>query len=113
MRAARERRLEGIMGKRLDSRYLPGKRSRDWLKFKAHFEQEFVIAGYTRGSGRREWSLGSLVLAVQGENGLQYVGNVGTGFDDDEIERLLKKLPPLERKAPPFPEVPKLPRVRK
>jgi bifunctional non-homologous end joining protein LigD len=113
MRAARERRLEGIMGKRLDSRYLPGKRSRDWLKFKAHFEQEFVIAGYTRGKGRREWSFGSLVLAVQGENGLQYVGNVGTGFDDDEIERLLKKLRPLERKDAPFPEVPNLPRVRK
>jgi bifunctional non-homologous end joining protein LigD len=113
MRAARERRLEGIMGKRLDSRYLPGKRSRDWLKFKAHFEQEFVIGGYTRGKGRREWSFGSLVLAVQGENGLQYVGNVGTGFDDDEIERLLKKLRPLERKDAPFPEVPKLPRVRK
>jgi bifunctional non-homologous end joining protein LigD len=113
MRAARERRLEGIMGKRLDSRYLPGKRSRDWLKFKAHFEQELVIAGYTRGKGRREWSFGSLVLAVQGDGGLEYVGNVGTGFDDAEIERLLKKLRPLERKGSPFPQVPKLPRVRK
>jgi bifunctional non-homologous end joining protein LigD len=113
MRAARERRLEGIMGKRRDSRYLPGKRSRDWLKFKAHFEQELVIAGYTRGKGRREWSFGSLVLAVQGEGGLEYVGNVGTGFDDAEIERLLKKLRPLERKGSPFPQVPKMPRVRK
>ena len=113
MRAARERRLEGIMGKRLDSKYLPGKRSRDWLKFKAHFEQELVIAGYTRGKGRREWSFGSLVLAVQGDRGLEYVGNVGTGFDDAEIERLLKKLRPLERKKPPFRRVPKMPRVRK
>ena len=113
MRAARERRLEGIMGKRLDSKYLPGRRSRDWLKFKAHFEQELVIAGYTRGKGRREWSFGSLVLAVQGDGGLEYVGNVGTGFDDAEIERLLKKLRPLERKQSPFPQVPKMPRVRK
>ena len=45
-----------------ESRYLPGKRSRDWLKFKAHAEQEFVIAGYTRGKGRRSGGFGSLVL---------------------------------------------------
>jgi bifunctional non-homologous end joining protein LigD len=113
LRAAKEQRLEGIMAKRLDSRYQPGKRTRDWLKFKAHGEQEFVIAGYTRGKGRREWSFGSLVLAVYGPEGPEWVGNVGTGFDDDEIDRLLKKLRPLERKTPPFPNVPKMPRVRK
>jgi bifunctional non-homologous end joining protein LigD len=113
LRAAKERRLEGIMGKRLDSRYLPGKRSRDWLKFKTHGEQELVIAGYTRGKGRREWSFGSLVLGVYGHDGLEWVGNVGTGFDDAEIERILKKLRPLERKTPPFAKPPKMPRVRK
>jgi bifunctional non-homologous end joining protein LigD len=111
--AAQEQRLEGIMGKRLDSKYLPGKRSRDWLKFKTHGEQEFVIAGYTRGKGRREWSFGSLVLATNGDDGLEWVGNVGTGFDDAEQERLLKKLRPLERKTSPFPRPPKMPRVRK
>jgi bifunctional non-homologous end joining protein LigD len=113
LRAAKERRLEGIMGKRLESRYLPGKRSRDWLKFKTHGEQELVIAGYTRGKGRREWSFGSLVLATNGPDGLEWAGNVGTGFDEAEIERILKKLKPLERKASPFPRVPKMPRVRK
>ncbi len=113
MRAANERKLEGIVGKRLESRYLPGKRSRDWLKFKAHAEQEFVLAGYTRGKGRRANAFGSLVLAVYGDEGLEYVGNVGTGFDEAEIERLLKKLRPLERKTPSFAQVPKLPRVRK
>jgi bifunctional non-homologous end joining protein LigD len=113
MRAAKEQLLEGIMGKRLESRYLPGKRSRDWLKFKAHAEQEFVIAGYTRGKGRREWSFGSLVLATNGPDGLEWVGNVGTGFDEAEIERILKKLKPLERKTSTFPRVPKMPRVRK
>ncbi|TMM17663.1 MAG: hypothetical protein E6F97_12755, partial [Actinobacteria bacterium] len=61
---AKKRQLEGVMGKRLDSRYLPGKRSRDWLKFKAHAEQEFVIAGYTKGQGRREGSFGALVLGA-------------------------------------------------
>jgi bifunctional non-homologous end joining protein LigD len=114
LEAAEERRLEGIMGKRVDSRYLPGKRSRDWLKFKTHGEEEFVIAGYTRGQGRREGSFGSLVLARYGAGGeLEFVGNVGTGFDEREIERLLKKLRPLERKDTPFPAVPKMPRIRK
>jgi bifunctional non-homologous end joining protein LigD len=113
LRAAKERRLEGIMGKRLDSRYLPGKRSRDWLKFKAHAEQELVIAGYTRGKGRREWSFGSLVLGVYDHDGLKWAGNVGTGFDDAEIERILKKLRPLEQKDSPFSPAPKMPRVRK
>src|SRR5213075_2106034 len=88
-KAAQERRLEGIMGKRRDSRYLPGKRTRDWLKFKTHGEQELVIAGYTRGKGRREGSFGSLVLATNGPDGLEFAGNVGTGFDEAEIERLL------------------------
>src|SRR6478672_6745000 len=104
--AAKERKLEGVVAKRLESRYLPGKRPRDWLKFKAHAEQEFVISGYTRGKGRRSGGFGSLVLAVYGNEGLEYVGNVGTGFDDAEIERLLKLLRPLERKDSPFPQVP-------
>jgi bifunctional non-homologous end joining protein LigD len=111
--AAKQQRLEGIMGKRIDSPYLPGKRTRDWLKFKTHGEQEFVLAGYTRGKGRREWSFGSLVLGVYGPDGLEWVGNVGTGFDDAEIDRLLKKLRPLERKEAPFAKPPKMPRVRK
>ena len=113
LRAAEEQRLEGVMGKRTDSRYEPGKRSRNWLKFKTHGEQELVIAGYTRGKGRREWSFGSLVLATYGPDGLEWAGNVGTGFDDAEQERLLKKLRPLERKTSPFPKPPKMPRVRK
>jgi bifunctional non-homologous end joining protein LigD len=111
--AAEKQGLEGIMAKRLGSRYLPGKRSRDWLKIKAHGRQEFVIAGYTRGQGRRAGTLGSLVLGTYESGGLAYVGNVGTGFNDREIDRLLGKLKPLERETPPFPSVPKMPRVRK
>ncbi|HEY6835594.1 MAG TPA: DNA ligase D [Gaiellaceae bacterium] len=113
LRAAEERQLEGIMGKKRDSRYFPGKRSREWLKFKTHGEQELVICGYTKGQGRREWSFGALVLGAYEGDELRWVGNVGTGFDDDEIERLLKKLKPLARKDSPFPEPPKMPRVRK
>ena len=111
--AAKEQGLEGIMAKRLGTRYLPGRRSREWLKVKVHGRQEFVIAGYTRGKGRRERTLGSLVLATFEGNKLAYVGNVGTGFNDREIDRLLKKLKPLQRDTPPFNEVPKMPRVRK
>ena len=113
MKAAEEQRLEGVIAKRLDSRYLPGKRSKDWLKLKTRPKQEFVIAGYTRGKGRREKTLGSLVLAVNGEGGLEYAGNVGTGFNEAEIEKLLAKLRPLERNRSPFPSVPKMPRIRK
>jgi len=110
---AKKRQLEGVMGKRLDARYLPGKRSRDWLKFKAHAEQEFVIAGYTKGQGRREGSFGALVLGAYEGGELRWVGNVGTGFDEAEIERLLKKLKPRQRKGSPFAQEPKMPRVRK
>jgi bifunctional non-homologous end joining protein LigD len=108
-----ERELEGIMAKRADSRYRPGARSREWLKIKpGRQRQEFIVAGYTKGQGRRG-SFGSLVLAVRKGPELAYVGNVGTGFSEEEIGRLLDKLRPLERPDPPFPVAPKLPRVRK
>jgi bifunctional non-homologous end joining protein LigD len=111
--AAKQQRLEGIMAKRLDSRYLPGKRTRDWLKVKAHSEQEFVVAGYTKGTGRRASSFGALVLGYFRGDELVYAGNVGTGFSSTEIEKLLDRLRPLRRDTPPFREVPKMPKVRK
>jgi bifunctional non-homologous end joining protein LigD len=111
--AAKQQNLEGIMAKRADSRYAVGRRTRDWLKVKTHGRQEFIIAGYTKGQGRRAGTLGSLVLAVQRGPNLEWVGNVGTGFTGEEIEKLLAKLRPLERKTPPFKEVPKMPKVRK
>ena len=110
----RERQLEGIMAKRADSRYRPGARSKEWLKIKpGRQRQEFVVAGYTKGQGRRANSFGALVLAVHEGGELRYVGNVGTGFSEDEIAKLLGQLRPLERPDPPFREVPKMPRVRK
>jgi bifunctional non-homologous end joining protein LigD len=89
----RESRLEGIMAKRLDSRYRPGARSREWLKIKpGRQRQEFIVAGYTKGQGRRANSFGALVLAVHEGGELRYVGNVGTGFSETEIKRLLAEL---------------------
>jgi len=111
--AAKQQRLEGIMAKRLESRYLPGKRTRDWLKIKTHGEQEFVICGFTKGTGRRASSFGSLVLGYYRGNELVYAGNVGTGFNSKEIDKLLDKLRPLKRATSPFREVPKMPKVRK
>ena len=111
--AAKQQRLEGILSKRLGSRYLPGRRSREWLKIKPRGDQEFVIAGYTKGQGRRANTLGSLVLATYEDGKLTYSGNVGTGFSDREIDRLLSKLKPLVRDSTPFESVPKMPRIRK
>ncbi|MDX6396866.1 MAG: bifunctional non-ous end joining protein LigD [Gaiellaceae bacterium] len=105
--------LEGIVSKKADSVYTPGKRSREWLKVKTQGRQEFVVVGYTKGQGRRSGRFGSLVLAVTEAGGLRWVGNVGTGFDDAEIEWLLQKLKPLRRETSPFAEVPKMPRVKK
>jgi bifunctional non-homologous end joining protein LigD len=113
LRAAEEQELEGIVAKRTDSPYRPGKRTREWLKIKTHGSQEFIIAGYTRGQGRRSARLGSLVLAVNRGGELVYVGNCGTGFTDEELDRLMRKLHPLERKSSPFAVVPKMPKVRK
>ncbi len=112
--AAEDQEFEGIMAKRADSRYQPGKRTRDWLKIKTHGRQEFVIAGYTKGQGRRSGRFGALILGYHDDEGaLAYAGNVGTGFTDGEIDALLAKLEPLERKGPPFDEVPKMPKIRK
>jgi bifunctional non-homologous end joining protein LigD len=113
LRAAKEQRFEGILAKKRDSRYTPGRRSREWLKIKTHGRQEFVIAGYSRGQGRRSGRFGSLILGYWQGDELVYAGNVGTGFTDDEIDRLLAKLKPLERKGSPFREAPKMPKVRK
>ena len=111
--AAIKQGLEGIVAKRADSPYRQGRRTRDWLKVKTHGRQEFVIAGYTKGQGRRSGRFGSLVLGVWRGRELVYVGNVGTGFTDKVIDELLAKLRPLEQRESPFAFVPKMPKVRK
>jgi bifunctional non-homologous end joining protein LigD len=113
LEAATEQELEGVIAKRVDSRYQPGRRSRDWLKVKTTGRQEFVIAGYTKGKGKRSDRFGALVLAAERAGELEWVGNCGTGFDEAEIDRLLAQLRPLERPTPPFRSPPKMARVRK
>lgn len=111
--AAKAQGLEGIVAKRADSPYRQGRRGRDWLKIKTHGRQEFVIAGYTQGQGRRSGRFGSLVLGVWRGRELAYVGNVGTGFGDAVIDELLARLGPLEQADSPFAVVPRMPKVRK
>lgn len=85
---ARALRLEGIVAKRLDAAYEPGRRSPTWRKIKIRHEQEFVVCGWTPGSGRRAGALGALVLGCHGpgpSDGLRWVGNVGTGFTDADL----------------------------
>jgi bifunctional non-homologous end joining protein LigD len=113
LEAAKQQRLEGVMAKKLDSRYCEGRRTRDWLKVKTRGRQEFVVVGYTRGEGRRANSFGSLVLATYESGRLRWVGNVGTGFTEKTIRELLAKLEPLRVEKAPLAEVPKMPRVRK
>jgi bifunctional non-homologous end joining protein LigD len=100
--ASRQQDLEGIIAKRLDSPYRPGKRSREWLKVKNHREQEVVIGGWLPGKGRREGELGALLIGYHKDGKLIYAGKVGTGFAQSDLRLLRERLAPLERDASPF-----------
>jgi len=113
LQAAEQHGLEGVVAKKLDSRYEVGRRSPDWRKVKVRASQEVVVVGYTKGQGRRSGVFGSLVVAVREAGGLRWAGNVGTGFSDDEIDRVLSLLRPLARQTTPLAEEPKMPRVRR
>jgi bifunctional non-homologous end joining protein LigD len=99
---SRERGLEGVLAKRADSPYLPGRRSPHWRKVKNVRTQEVIVAGWRPGSGRRAGGIGSLLLGLPGDEGLEYVGHVGTGFTDAALADAERKLRPLERKTSPF-----------
>ncbi|WP_084270021.1 non-homologous end-joining DNA ligase [Patulibacter minatonensis] len=101
--ATAEQGLEGVIAKRTDAVYRPGRRSEAWVKVKHEQRQEFVVGGWLPGKGGRSGVLGSLQLGVFDESGeLQYAGGVGTGFDRDTLEDLTAKLERLERKTSPF-----------
>jgi bifunctional non-homologous end joining protein LigD len=103
--------LEGIVAKRLNSRYEPGRRTGAWIKIKHTRRQELVIAGWLPGEGRRTDRIGALLMGVYDENGsLRYAGRVGTGFTDRTLDDLRARLAPLRRPESPFATAPKLPR---
>lgn len=108
MRSSRELGLEGVMAKKRDSTYLPGKRSRAWMKLKHHLAQEVVVGGWREGKGARAKRVGALLLGIPGSDGLEYVGKVGTGFGDRELDDMLARFAKLERATSPFETVPKV-----
>lgn len=94
--------LEGVIGKRRDSRYVQ-RRSPDWIKLKCGKRQEFVIGGYTDPQGSRV-GIGALLLGTHDEHGvLKYAGNVGTGFNAKVLKELKEKLTALDTDVSPFP----------
>ncbi|MGC2633287.1 MAG: non-homologous end-joining DNA ligase, partial [Candidatus Cybelea sp.] len=97
---ARRRKLEGIIGKRRDSTYQE-RRSRDWVKIKTSYEQEFVVGGWTEPKGSRK-GFGALLLGVYEKKKLRYVGSVGTGFTVAKLAELYERLQKIERKSSPF-----------
>lgn len=102
--ASRLQGLEGVIAKRLTSRYETGRRSGAWLKIKNVQRQEFVIAGWLPGQGRRRGGIGSLVLGYYARPGgrLCYAGNVGTGFTDADLDRLKRLLNAIRVARSPF-----------
>jgi bifunctional non-homologous end joining protein LigD len=103
---ARRQGWEGIIAKRIDSRYEPGSRSRNWLKLKIEFRQEFVVGGYTEPRNSRE-HIGALLLGYFDHDRFIYVGHTGGGFTRQGLLEMYRRLKPLERKTSPFEETPK------
>jgi len=97
---ATERKLEGVVGKNLSSRYTEG-RTTEWLKVKVHQEDEFVIGGFTEPAGSRHY-FGALLLGLYAGDQLRYVGKVGSGFDQKTLRALHGKFQRLIRNDSPF-----------
>jgi bifunctional non-homologous end joining protein LigD len=103
--------LEGVVAKRLDSRYEPGRRTGAWVKIKHVRRQELVICGWLPGEGRRADRIGALLMGYWTDDGrLSYAGRVGTGFTERTLNELARTLAPLRRADSPYDEAPKLPR---
>jgi bifunctional non-homologous end joining protein LigD len=94
--------LEGVLAKRLDSHYEPGLRSGAWVKIKNHRSQDFVIAGWTEGEGRRRGYPGAVLVGYYDTGKFVYAGKVGTGFSDAMLEKLAGLMKPLAQDKSPF-----------
>jgi bifunctional non-homologous end joining protein LigD len=100
--------LEGVVAKRLNSPYRPGKRSADWTKVPLIRTQEVIVIGWKAGEGRRAGTIGSLLLAVYDQNDrLTYAGHVGTGFTELALRQLHQQLAPTARSTPAVADVPR------
>lgn len=102
LEASRRAGMEGVVAKRLNSPYTPGRRSDSWLKVKNLHTQEVLICGWKPGAGRRGNTFGSLLLGVPRDGGLDYIGHVGTGFSDAVLREIQSRLDRLAATASPF-----------
>ena len=100
--------LEGMVAKRRDSTYGPGTRSRSWLKIKSVQDQEFVVGGYTQGTGARAATFGALLVGHYDHGELRYAGRVGSGFDNSTLRELHDSLSRLRADESPFAKDPEL-----
>jgi bifunctional non-homologous end joining protein LigD len=100
--SAKELGFEGIVGKRLGSPYVPGRRTKDWRKIKATNQQDCLILGWTPGTGSRGVTFGALLLGAYRDGELVWIGQVGTGFTGGVLRDLLKRLTALEQPEPPI-----------
>jgi bifunctional non-homologous end joining protein LigD len=94
--------LEGIMAKKLDSKYEPGRRSGVWVKVKNRNRQELVIGGWLEGEGKRRGYPGALLVGYYDKGKFVYAGKVGTGFSDAMLEKLATLMKPLAQEKSPF-----------
>ncbi len=101
--AAKLHDVEGIMSKRKDGKYLPGKRSDVWLKIKVRNTVDCVIIGYNEGKGDRKATFGGLHIAEWVDDKLLYRGKVGTGFDDATLKEISKQIKALKETKKPIP----------
>ena len=106
LEASRTLQLEGIVAKRITSKYLAGGRSAYWVKIKHVQTQEVIIIGWSPGSGNRQGTIGSLLMAVPVDGELRYVGKVGTGFSDRALREAAVILAKIERRTPQVADVP-------
>jgi bifunctional non-homologous end joining protein LigD len=102
---------EGLVAKKPDSRYEPGRRSGAWVKVKITQQQELVIGGYTPPEGSRMY-LGSLLVGYYGKDGLLFAGRVGTGFSERALAALCDGMQKIKRATCPFVNLPEKRRGR-
>src|SRR5579862_8691923 len=97
--------FEGVVGKRLASKYREGTRSPDWIKVKHHHSDEFYVVGWNPGQGNRSSTFGALILAEKTDDGgFRYAGNVGGGFSDDMLDQVAALVQALPKAKRPFPQ---------
>ncbi len=110
LEATRAQGLEGVVAKRLDSSYNPGRRTGAWVKTKNTRRQELVIGGWVPGEGRRAERVGALLMGYHDDGSFRFAGRVGTGFSEAMLEQLAQRMKPLVRTTSPFGSGPKPPR---